>query len=198
LTQQLLKQARRGNADAFITLCGPYEGMVYRHCLQMLKNQADAQDAAQEAMLKAYRAFASFEERSELATWLFKIAHNSCLDMLKRAYRQREGASLNGMQEQGYDPPADGASPEDAYVQDSERSALREAVSTLPLRQQALLSLRYGDGMSYAQIAKAMNLALGTVKSALSRAKEDLRAAALEGNQPDFPSSIDSEGRSST
>lgn len=182
MTERLLRKAKRGNADAFIALCAPFEGMIYRHCLQVLKIPADAQDAAQEAMLRAYRAFQSFEERSELSTWLYKIAHNVSLDMLKRAYRQRESASLDKMRETGFDPPANNASPEDRYLQTSERDALGEAVSALPQRQQALLSLRYGDGMRYDQIARAMNLPLGTVKSALSRAKEDLRAAMRDLN----------------
>jgi RNA polymerase sigma-70 factor, ECF subfamily len=178
LTQRLLQKAKRGNADAFTALCAPYANMVYRHCLQMLKNAADAQEAAQEAMLRAFRAIEAFEGNSELATWLFKIAHNVSLDFLKKAYRQRESASLDEMSASGYDPPAADPSPEDAYVRRSEQDALREAVSALPVRQQTLLSLRYGDSYSYEQIAKAMNLSLGTVKSALNRAKEDLRAAA--------------------
>jgi len=173
---RLLRQARRGDADAFIALCAPFETLVYRHCLQMLKNPADAQEAAQEAMLRAYRAIGSFEERSELATWLFRIAHNVSLDFLKKAYRRREGASLEGLRDKGFEPPGDGASPEERYLQTSEQAALQEAVSTLPERQQTLLSLRYGDGLSYEQIAKAMGLSLGTVKSALNRAKAELRA----------------------
>jgi RNA polymerase sigma-70 factor (ECF subfamily) len=180
LTQRALQKAKRGDADAFVALCGPFEGMVYRHCLQVLRHPADAQDAAQEAMLRAYRAFRSFEGRSELATWLYTIAHNVSLDFLKKAYRRYEGASLDGMRQQGFEPPADGGSPEDHYVGSGERDALREAVSALSMRQQALLSLRYGDRMSYEQIAKAMKLNVGTVKSALSRAKEDLRAAMRE------------------
>ena len=194
MTKRLLARAKRGDADAFIALCAPYEGMVYRHCLAMLKNQADAQDAAQDAMLKAYRSLAAFEARSELATWLYKIAHNVCLDFLKKAYRRREGTSLNALREAGYDPPGDEASPEDAYVRASERDALHAAVSALPERQQALLSLRYGDGMSYQQIARAMGMSLGTVKSALSRAKDALQAAAQsmesDGNKPGSVSSI--------
>ena len=175
-----MRKAQRGDADAFIALCAPYEGMVYRHCLQILKNEADAQDAAQEAMLRAFRAFASFEERSGLATWLFKIAHNVSLDFLKKVYRKRESASLDGMRETGFEPPEPGASPEDAYLLKSEQDSLAEAIRTLPDRQQAMLSLRYGDGMSYEQIAQAMDMNVGTVKSALSRAKDSLRAAAKD------------------
>ena len=81
------------------------------------------------------------------------------------------------LREQGFDPPSDGQTPEDAYLQGSEQAMLKQAVSALAPRQQALLSLRYGDGYSYEQIADAMNLTLGTVKSALNRAKEELKAA---------------------
>lgn len=180
MNERLLRRARRGDADAFTVLCAPFEGLVYRHCLQMLKNSADAQDAAQETMLRAYRSFAAFEGRSELGTWLFRIAHNVSLDTLKRGYRQREGTSLDTLREHGFDPPAQGGSPEAGYLQKSEQAALREALSALPERQQTLLSLRYGDGMPYEQIARVMGLTLGTVKSALSRAKEALRTAALD------------------
>lgn len=172
-----LKQAKRGDADAFIALCAPLEGMVYRHCLQMLKNPADAQDAAQDTMLRAFQSFSSFERRSEFGTWLYRIAHNVCLDALKRAHRRYEGASLDALHESGFEPPAGGATPEDAYLRSSDQDRLREAVLALSEQKQALLSLRYGDGMSYLQIASAMGMSLGTVKSALNRAREDLRAA---------------------
>ncbi|MBN1778290.1 MAG: RNA polymerase sigma factor [Clostridiales bacterium] len=183
MTERMLRQAKRGNAEAFIALCAPFEGMVYRHCLQMLKIRADAQDAAQETMLRALRSFQSFEERSELGTWLYKIAHNICLDILKRAHRRHENASLDKLRESGFDPPAGNPTPEDEYIRGGEQDALREAVRTLPERQQTLLSLRYGDQMSYAKIARIMKLPLGTVKSALSRAKEDLRVAVQDANQ---------------
>ena len=171
-----------GDADAFIALCAPLEGMVYRHCLQMLKNPTDAQDAAQETMLRAFRSFSAFEQRSEFGTWLYRIAHNVCLDALKRAHRRYESTSLDTLRQSGFEPSGHNDSPEDAYVQKSEQERLQEAVLTLPEQKQALLSLRYGDGMSYLQIASAMGMPLGTVKSALNRAKEDLRIATEKQN----------------
>ncbi len=178
MSERTLEKAKRGDADAFIALCAPFEGMVYRHCLQMLKTPADAQDAAQETMLRAFRSFSSYERRSELGTWLYRIAHNICLDTLKRAHKRYETASLDAMHDAGYDPAAENATPEDAYLRNSDQDMLHQAVQTLPQREQALLSLRYGDGMSYLQIARAMRMPLGTVKSALNRAKEALRSAA--------------------
>lgn len=170
----LIRRAQRGDADAFTELCAPYEAMVYRHCLQMLQNPADAQDAAQDAMLRAYRAMPRFRAQSGVATWLYRIAHNVCLDWLKRP--NRVGLSLDALAENGYDPADPDPTPEGRYTAESERARLREAVTRLPEELQTLLSLRYGDGLSYEELAGATGLNTGTVRSRLSRAKEKLRA----------------------
>ena len=74
-----MKQSHRPTAEAFERLCAPYSGMVYRHCLHMLGNPHEAEDAAQESMLRAFRAFDAFRGDA-VASWLFRIAHNTCLD----------------------------------------------------------------------------------------------------------------------
>ncbi len=169
-----MDRAGRPTADAFNELCAPYAAMVYRHCLQMLKNKHDAEDAAQEAMLRAFRAFPAFRGAG-VASWLFRIAHNTCLDILKSARRRRESVTLDERREAGMDFPDPGATPEDAYVRSSEDEALWRAVMTLPEEQQLLLSLFYAEGYSYAGLAQATGLREGTVKSRLSRAKAALR-----------------------
>jgi RNA polymerase sigma-70 factor, ECF subfamily len=165
-----------GDADAFTELCAPFEGMVYRHCLQMLRNPADAQDAAQETMLKAYRGIHAFREGSGVSTWLYRIAHNVCLDWLKRPQARAANASLNDLAENGFDPPDESPTPEDAYLAADERDALTGALHALPDELQALLTLRYGDNLSYEQLADALQLNVGTIKSKLNRAKGKLRA----------------------
>ena len=171
----LILRARRGDADAFEALVSPFSGMVYRHCLQMMKNPADAEDTAQEAMLRAYRAMPRFLAKSSVATWLFRIAHNTCLDALRRPARQRENASLEAMKETGFDPESAGDTPEEAYVRAEEARRVQQAVLRLPEDQQALLNLRYGENMSYEQLAQITGLREGTVKSKLNRAKAKLR-----------------------
>ena len=175
MADTLLERAQSGDADAFTALCAPYEAMVYRHCLQLLKNPEDAQDAAQEAMVRAYRAMGRFRGGSSIATWLYRIAHNACLDVLKRPRRRMEAASLEGLGEAGFEPVAPGDGPEDAYLRHSEADRLISAIGSLPEEQQTLLSLRYGEGMSYEELASALRLGLGTVKSRLSRAKDRLK-----------------------
>ena len=104
MDETLISKAMQGDADAFGTLVGPYEGLVYRQCLLLLKHPADAQDAAQETMLRAYRAMPRFLGLSSVPTWLYRIAHNVCLDWLKRPRTRRENTSLDGMAEAGFDP----------------------------------------------------------------------------------------------
>lgn len=175
MSELLLQQAQRGDADAFTALCAPYEGLVYRHCLQMLQNPADAEDAAQEAMLRAYRSIRAFRADSTVATWLYRIAHNVCLDLIKRPRNRREGVSLEALRDEGFEPADDAPTPESRYLAQSERERLQSAIDRLPAEQQALLSLRYGDGMSYEELSETLGVGLGTVKSKLNRAKEKLK-----------------------
>ncbi len=161
------------DARSFEEICAPYAPMVYKHCLQMLRSPHMAEDAAQETMLRAFRAFAGFHG-SGVATWLYRIAHNTCLDVLKSAAYRRETPVLDD-EEQAYTPADPGATPEEAYVQSAENQRLWDAVMQLPPEQQTLIALYYGENLRYEEIAQATGLRVGTVKSRLSRAKDSLR-----------------------
>lgn len=162
------------DADHFEALCAPYAGMVYRHCLMMLKNPQDAEDAAQETMLRAFRAFGR-KSGQGVAAWLFTIAHNTCLDVIKSARYQRESATLDSWRQTHGDPADNDPTPEERYVRTAEGQRLWQAVGRLSQQHQLLLTLYYGENMAYDQIAQATGLRPGTVKSGLSRAKEALR-----------------------
>lgn len=166
--------SRHADAASFEQRCAPYAPMVYRHCLHMLKNPADAEDAAQESMLRAFRAYDSFHGKG-VAAWLFRIAHNTCLDVLKSARYRRESATLDEWRETHGDPADSAATPEEAYLRSEEDERLHRAVLELSPEQQLLLQLFYGENLSYEAIAEAAGLRVGTVKSRLNRAKENLR-----------------------
>lgn len=157
-------------AQRFNQRCAPYAPMVYRHCLHMLKRREEAEDAAQESMLRAFRAYGEFKG-DRVTTWLFRIAHNTCLDVLKSARMQREVFFPENYAEMEDAAP----DPEAVYLDNAAKDELWAAVEALPPEQQVLLSLYYGDGLSYAQLAQALGLNEGTVKSRLSRAKDALR-----------------------
>lgn len=158
--------------ESFEERCAPYAGMVYRHCLHMLKNVHEAEDAAQETMLRAFRAYDSFRGKGA-ASWLYAIAHNTCLDILKSARYRREMMTLDDP-DNPFEQVSDAPSPDESYVEKAENEQLWQLVMTLPEDQQTILSLFYGEGMSYEQIAAATGVRVGTVKSRLSRAKEQL------------------------
>ena len=146
-----MKQSHRPTAEAFERLCAPYSGMVYRHCLHMLGNPHEAEDAAQESMLRAFRA---------------------CLDILKSARVRRESLTLDDPERA--DPADPSPTPDEAYLRDADAERMRGAVASLPEEQQLLIGLFYGQQMGYAEIARVTGLREGTVKSRLSRAKAAL------------------------
>ncbi len=161
---------RDTSAEAFERRCGPYAPMVYRHCLHMLRHPQEAEDAAQESMLRAFRAFESLSGDG-VATWLFRIAHNTCLDILKSARMRRQQPMPEGWEETADPAPQ----PDERYVQKAGREELWQMVSRLKPEQQVLLDLYYGQQLSYEEMAAATGLAAGTVKSRLSRARDALR-----------------------
>ena len=107
-----------------------------------------------------------------MASWLFRIAHNTCLDILKSARVRRESLTLDDPERA--DPADPSPTPDEAYLRDADAERMRGAVASLPEEQQLLIGLFYGQQMGYAEIARATGLREGTVKSRLSRARAAL------------------------
>lgn len=173
--RELLLRAKRGEAAAFEQLAGPLEGMVYRLCLHMLRQPQEAEDAAQEAMLRAYRALPRFMGVSRFSTWLYRIAKNTCLDRLRRQKTAGESVSLEHLREGGYDAPDRAAPPDERHEQIESQRRIAAAIERLPDDMRALLLLRFGENLSYDELSACLHLPPGTVKSRLSRARDKLR-----------------------
>lgn len=157
-------------AKRFEAECGCYAPMVYRHCLHMLRRPEDAEDAAQEAMLRAFRAYDGYRGEGT-ASWLFSIADHLCLDLLRSPRRKQTVLPLEAV------PEARDASPdpEEVYQRSARRERLLAALHRLPPEQQSVLHLAYGDGLSYQELSRLLQLPEGTVKSRLNRARNALR-----------------------
>jgi len=164
---------RRSKAEAFEEVAAEFERPVYLLCLRMMGNREDALDCAQEAMLNAYRAFDRFRGEAHMKTWFMRIAHNACIDALRR----RKGVvSLDSLREEGFDLPDKHTPSPYASLEQKERlELLQSAVKTLPDDQRAVLVLRDFQNMSYDEIGEALSLPLGTVKSRLKRAREKIK-----------------------
>lgn len=162
----------QNTAARFEALAAPLERQVYFTCLGMMGHPQDAEDCAQEAMLKAYRGFAGFRGDAQFSTWLYAIATRTCLDALRK---RREVYSLDLLREDGVEPVFEGP---DAYSQletKERKAALKAAIAKLPPDFRAALVLTDLQGLPYQEAALALDIPLGTVKSRVNRARNALR-----------------------
>ena len=177
-----IERVLAGDESAYEPLVTENQTKVYRLALRILKNEADAEDAAQEAFLKAYTSLADFRGDSRFSVWLYRLTNNICIDMLRKNKR----AVIVSLQTEDDDgEETEIAIPDERYSPErlAERAADRDAVRTA-------LAARESAGLSYDEIAAALSLEVGTVKSRLNRARKKLCIALLKsGNFSDrFPS----------
>ena len=171
----LLKKLRRGDEKAFERLVMEKQDKIYSVCMNMLKNVHDAQDAAQETFIKAYKAIRSFKGESSLDTWLTKIAVNTCLDAIRG---RRDTVDID----EAYDV-ADPNTPEGEYEADVRRRVVRQSLARLPSELRDVIVLKDIEGCSYEEISEILNLNLGTVRSRLHRAREKIKKIFLENRE---------------
>ena len=171
---RLIERASRGDAQAFNALMGMHEKRMYAVAVRMCGNYDDAQDCLQEAMLRVYRAISGFKEQSSFSTWVYRITMNTCLDELRRR-KNRPNTSLDGLLDTGWSPSDDRETPEQHAVRSEQRELLEKLIAALPEDMRAAIVLRDIQGMSYDDIAAALNTNVGTVKSRISRGREKLR-----------------------
>jgi len=185
----LVARARGGEEAAFEALVSRHEAIVYRTCRRILADPDDALDATQEAFLRAYRAIARFRGDASFRTWLVGIAINACRNRLAsaEAQRRRRTESLQPASDERPDAgraladPAPG--PEADALAGELRNRLLTALAAVSPEHREVLVLREIEGLEYGELARAVGVAEGTVKSRLARARAALRAA-LEGVWP--------------
>jgi RNA polymerase sigma-70 factor, ECF subfamily len=170
---ELIERFRSGHADSFATLVSRHERRVYNLAYRMLGRSEDARDAAQEAFLSCYRHIASFRGEAAFTTWLHRITVNACYDALRK--RPPDPSPLSEIPEPA--PARDHADQAVAAV-DVQRALLR-----IPPEFRGVLVLHDIQGLPYEDVAEALEIPLGTVKSRLHRGRVAL-ARALAG-EPD-------------
>ena len=170
----LLRRACKGDVQAFEDLMQSHESRIYAIALRMMGNREDAQDCAQEAMVRIYRAMGSFKGQSALATWIYRITMNTCLDELRRR-KARKVTSLDSLVDNGWSPTDTGDTPEEHGLRVEKQNALNQAIQSLPDDMRAAIILRDVKGYSYDEIASILDANVGTIKSRISRGREKLR-----------------------
>lgn len=196
---EIIHRIVSGETELFETLVTEHQARVYNLALRMVSNRADADDCAQEAFIKAFRALPSFRGDASVSSWLYRLTTNVCLDFLRGKKRRAETA-LTAATEDGeaIDPdipdPSDGP---EALAEKSERRAMvQRALGRLPDDFRQVLLLRELGGLSYDEIGRAMQLEAGTVKSRIFRARRKLAdILRSDGNFSAFDSSDEKEVR---
>jgi RNA polymerase sigma factor (sigma-70 family) len=168
----LIRRAKRGDTHAYEELVHAYQGIAFRTAYVIARNGADAEDAAQDGFVKAWRALGRFREGAPFRPWLLRIVANEARNRRRTAGR-RAHLALRAATEQ---PSGDAApSPEAAYLSAEQKQELLAAVNELPEDQRTVISLRYFVGLSEHEVGEALGVPEGTVKSRTSRALERLR-----------------------
>ena len=171
---ELVRAAAEGGEDAVEELVRLYEKRVYSLTLRLCGSPEDAADAAQEAFLSAWRGLPAFRREAEFSTWLYRLASNAAIDLLRRSKRRRGETSLD---EEGspIDAVDTAPSPQDCLEGAELRDAVAAGMDQLSESHRQALVLRELQELSYEEIAAVLEVDLGTVKSRISRARGALR-----------------------
>ena len=193
----LIRRAQRGDADAFEQLLLEHQKNVYNLCYRMAGNPDDAMDLSQETFLRAWCCLDQYQFASAFSTWLYRLCSNICIDFLRRRRRQQTVPltfeDADG-EEQTYAVPDAQPLPEEQVELKLTRETLQAAMAQLLPEHRAVLQLRVVNEMSYEQIADVLDIQIGTVKSRLSRARNQLKKILERGNLSRRASSESMEG----
>jgi len=182
----LVRRVQAGDMNAFYDLVRPYERAVFLAALGLVKNDADAEDVAQEAVLKAFKGLKSFRGDAKFSTWLIQIAINEAKMKLRKDRRHLyESIEAGQLAEDGDYVPRDFADwreiPSESLERKEVRDALTNALNSLSEKYRTVLILRDVQQLSIAETAQALGISEANVKTRLSRARLQLRDALAPG-----------------
>ena len=171
----IINRFKGGDTSAFEEIVLKHQDKIYNLCRHMLGNAHDAEDAAQEVFLKAYQNLNKFKPDASLHTWLYRIAVNTCIDYRRRPFLD----SLFKTSKEGdvfiIDQPSESPSPEKLYESKEISNAIQLALGRLSKKLRTVIVLKEVEGLSYEEITEVLDVSIGTVKSRISRAREELK-----------------------
>ena len=174
--QKWIDSARKGDQDAFAELVRLYEKKVFALTTRMCKNPEDAAEAAQEAFLAAWQGLPNFRGDAAFSTWLYRLASNACIDLLRREGRHQSaaGPSFND-EETGLEVTDTAPTPAETLERKELRQQIELGLQSLSTEHRQVLILREIHQLSYDEISRILKLDTGTVKSRISRGRRQLR-----------------------
>jgi RNA polymerase sigma-70 factor, ECF subfamily len=176
IDQQLVERVQRGDKAAFDLLVSKYQRKIFRLLSRLIRDQAEIEDIAQEAFIKAYRALPNFRGDSAFYTWLYRIAINTAKNHLVSKGRRAPTTTEADIEEaetfDDGDHLRDLNTPESMLVTKQVGEAVNRAIDELPEDLRTAIVLREIEGLSYEEIAESMSCPIGTVRSRIFRARE--------------------------
>ena len=180
--RDLVTRAMAGREDGFEELVRRYQRPIATYVYRLVGDYESALDLTQEVFIKVYNSLRRYRSEFKFSTWIYKIAHNSAVDHLRR-YSTRATSALTGeFDGEQYELPLESRrlSPEQESERAERRAEIEQVVRSLPLAYRELVLLRHAHDMSYEEISEVMGLPLGTVKNRLFRAREAMRQQFIE------------------
>jgi RNA polymerase sigma factor (sigma-70 family) len=172
---EIISQAKKGDQDAFRKLVTAYKGTVFRHAFALLNDRMEAEDVTQEAFVKAYYSLPKLENEYAFVSWLTKVVTNLCYDKNKKINKKKAMESEE-LDENVVIPH--GPSPIEQTVA---KISMNEALQKISIDQRNALILKEIQGYSYLEISELLKIPLGTVKSRINAARENLRKELQKG-----------------
>lgn len=160
---ELIERSKQGDKEAFSDIVIKNQSKIFNLCLSMVKDEKAAEDLTQEVFLKAYEKLSTFQQKSQFSTWLYRIAYNHCLNFLKKKNRTKEEEFKETILIN---------EPESEFENGDQ---LQEAMNILSAKQRIIFDMYYIKKIPQKQIAVALNVPLGTVRSRLHYAKKKMK-----------------------
>jgi RNA polymerase sigma-70 factor (ECF subfamily) len=194
----LISRAQQGDAAALAAIVENHQRTVYNVALRMCGNAHDAEETLQETFLSAIKALPKFEGRSQLSTWLYRIASNTCLMQRRRAANAPDSTPLDNGDDDEFEEPryfVDWSyQPDDVLLDKELREVMEKAIVALPDTQRLVFIWRELEGLSTAETAEVLGISEGTVKVRLHRARMKLREL-LSAGYLDNAMEVEADGR---
>lgn len=174
----LIERCKKQDYEAFGKFVDVYEARIFGYVKRLIGRTEEAQDITQDVFIRAYQAFPRFDERASAKTWVFRIAHNLCIDSLRKSGRRVDEVSFGTNEDsEEWEVPDDRWQPDSIAMNQELQSVVESALGSMSEKLRSVLLLHDKEDASYEQISEVLNVPVGTVKSRLFLARAHLQKA---------------------